>query len=175
MRKLNKKGDVTDGFIVLLIMFFLAVSFIIGIFVNQNISKVIKTTALNQSTAAPNIISTFERLNVEGIQRAYVMIFVLMVVFVMASAFLVRVHPFWMWLYIIMLFATILTAVLLANTYGMLADNPTFQQIIQDQKMITFFMEHAVMVSLIVSALSMVIVFSKLFAAPTAGSFGGDF
>ena len=175
MRKQNKKGDVTDGFIVLLIMFFLAVSFIIGIFVNQTLSTVIKTTSLNQSTAAPMITSTFDNLNAVGIQRAYVMIFALMVVFVMASAFLVRVHPFWMWIYIVMLFATLLTSVLLANTYGMLADNPVFEQIIQDQRMITFFMEHAVMVSLVVSALSMVIVFSKLFAAPTAGSFGGEF
>jgi hypothetical protein len=93
----------------------------------------------------------------------------------MASAFLVRVHPFWIWIYIIMLFATILTSVFMANTYGALADNPIFETIIQQQSMITFFMQHAVKVALAISALSMIVVFSKLFSAPVGGSFGGGF
>lgn len=175
LRRLNKKGDATDPFIVMVILFFLAVAFIVGIFVNTKISEVITTTALNDSAAAGSIISTFDNLNATGIQRAYVLIFALMVIFVMASAFLVRVHPFWLWIYIFMLFATILTSVFMANTYGALADNANFALIIADQGMITFFMQNAVKIALGISGFSMIIVFSKLFSAPTGGQFGGGF
>ena len=173
LRKLNKKGDATDVFIVMVILFFLAVSFIIGIFVNDKLITVIKTTALNESAAAPVILNTFENLNAVGIQRAFVLIFVLMVIFVVASAFLTRVHPFWIWIYFIMLIVTILTSVLMSNTFGALIDNPELGNVIASQPMITFFMQNSVTIALAVSAFSMIIVFSKLFSAPTGGSISG--
>lgn len=173
LRKLNKKGDATDVFIVMVILFFLAVSFIIGIFVNDKLITVIETTALNESAAAPVILNTFENLNSEGIQRAFVLVFVLMVIFVVASAFLTRIHPFWIWIYFIMLIVTILTSVLMANTYGALIENTELASIIASQPMITFFMQNAVMIALAVSAFSIIIVFSKLFSAPTGGGIGG--
>lgn len=171
----NRKGDVTDVFIVVILMFFLAVTFIIGIFTNSILSDVIQNTALNQTSVSGQIVRTLDEVNTVGVQRAYTMIFVLMIMFVIGSAFLVRVHPFWMWLYIIMTITTVLVSVFLANTYGLLADNPMLGPIIAEQEQITFFMSHAVTIALITSAISMVIVFSKLFAAPTGGSFGGDF
>ena len=173
LKRLNKKGDATDMFIVMVVLFFLAVSIVIGIFVNTTLSSVITTTALNDSAAAGDIVETFDALNATGFQRAYVMIFALMILFVMASAFLVRIHPFWMWIYIIMIIITILTSVFMANVYGALADNPTLGPTITSQPMITFFMEHAVKIALAIGALSIVVVFSKLFSAPTGGSGGG--
>ena len=175
LRKINKKGDATDPLIVMVILFYLAISYIIGILVNDKLFTVIETTALNSSEAAPAILSTFGNLNSVGIQRAYVLVFTLMVIFVMASAFLVRVHPFWIWIYFIMLFVTVLTSVLMANTYGALLENPSLAAVISGQPMITFFMENAVFVALGISAFSIVIVFSKLFSAPSGGSFGGGF
>lgn len=175
LRKLRKKGDATDVFIVMVVLFFLAVAFIVGIFVNSKISEVITTTALNDSAAAAQIVATFDNVNVSGVQRAYTLVFTLMVIFVMASAFLTRVHPFWIWIYIVMLIATILTSVFMANTYGALIDNPVFADVVATQTMITFFMANAVKIALGISALSMIIVFSKLFSAPSGGSFGGGF
>ena len=57
---------------------------------------------------------------------------------------------------------------------SVLANNPELASVIADQVMITFFMEHAVKIALGLGAISMVIVFSKLFQAPTGGAFGGD-
>jgi len=162
-------------FIVMVVLFFLAVAFIIGIFVNSTLSGVITSTALNDSAAAGDIVETFDDLNANGIQKAYVLVFALMIIFVMASSFLVRIHPFWMWIYIVMLIVTILTSVFMANTYGALADNAQIGAVIATQPMINFFMENMVKIALGVGALSMVIVFSKLFSAPSGGSFGGGF
>lgn len=175
LRKLGKKGDATDPFIVMVIIFFLAVAFIIGIFVNSKMSTIISTTALNSSAAADDILDTFDNLNALGIQRAFVLIFVLMTIFVMGSAFLVRVHPFWIWIYIVMMFVTVLTSVFMANTYGALVENEQLAAVIAGQPMITFFMENAVIIAVSISILSMVIVFSKIFNAPSGGSFGGGF
>lgn len=171
---MNKKGDATDYMIILLIIFFLAVSFIIGIFVNTKISDVISTTALNESVAYESINTSFTNINANGVQRAFVAMFAILIIFSLLSAFLVRVHPAFLFIYIIMLAITMFTAVFVGNVYGQMQDNATLNAVMETQPMINYIMTNIVKIIMGIGGLSMIIVFAKLFGAPSSVE-GGRF
>lgn len=174
-KKLNKRADATDVFIVTVIVFFLAISFIIGIFVNTKLVSVIQDTALNETNVSTTIISQFEKVNSTGIQRGFMMIFAILLIFTMVSAFLVRVHPAFIFIYIITLLVTVFSSFFMANVYGALVDNPVLAATIASQPIITFFMKNLPIVATGVGLLSMIVVFAKLFIAPTGGDSIGGF
>lgn len=172
LRSLNKKGDATDPMIILVILAFLAISFIVGIFVNTKIQTIIQTTALNDTDAAPAITSALDIVNAKTIQRGYAMIFAVLVMFTLFSAFLVRQHPAFIFINIILLVVTMFTAVFVGNIYGALQDNPTLGPVIADQGIITAIMTNIVKIIMVIGGLNMIILFSKLFGAPQGGDFG---
>lgn len=169
----NKRGDATDPMIVLIIIAFLAISFIVTIFVNSKIRSIITDTKLMNSTAAPSIVSGLDNVNNNLVQRGFITIIAILVIFTMLSAFMVRQHPAFIFLNIIMLAVTIFVAVFVANVYGALENNSTLAPILAQQVMITYVMKHIVMILLGIGAIDMIILFSKLFNAPQGG--GGDF
>ena len=58
--------------------------------------------------------------------------------------------------------------------YGDLIATDALSDIASDQSMITWFMENIVLVTLAMGALSMIIVFSKIFGTPGDIGAGGD-
>ena len=166
---LGRKGDASDIVMFAIIMFFLAVAFIVVIFVNSKLTHVITDTQLSNSTAAPAIISSFNNVNENVVQRGYVIIFAIMLIFMMISSMMVRVHPIFFFIYVITLAVTILLTVYTSNLYASLIENEQFATIAADQTMITFFMKNSIIITLAVGALSMIVLFSKFFSAPFGG------
>jgi hypothetical protein len=167
---LGKKGDASDTLVLLIILFFLAVSFIVVIFVNTKLQEVVQTTELNSSVAAPSILRAFDRMNTTTVQRGFVMILALAIIFMMVSAFMVRVHPIFLFIYIFTLGITIFVAVFLANMYEALVNTPALAEIAAQQTMITWVMQHIVRVTLVAGVISMIVIFSKIFSAPVGGT-----
>ena len=163
LRKINKRGDVTDPMVILLILAFLSISFIVVILANSKISEVISTTALNSTTAAPNIISSLNDVNSNTVQRGFVIFMAILVIGIIGSAFLIRVHPVFLFIYIIVLGFTIFVALYIGNVYDDFIQNDTINAIAADQTMINWIMQHIVTIILAVGALSMIIVFAKVF------------
>lgn len=162
---MNKKGDVSDGIILLVILFFLAVSFIVVTLVNSKISEVISTTPLNQTTASTSIISSLNRLTTTGTQRAFVFIFAFMIIAMMISAFMVRVHPIWIFLYIFFTAIAVLLAAILVNIYDMIISTDALSTIASQQTMMNWIMSHLIHIVIGAVGLSMIILFAK----PPAG------
>lgn len=168
------RGDATDPMIILVVLFFLAITFLIGIYINSIIGNIMSDSVLSDSAAFSSISSALSHLNAVGIQRAFAMIMGLMVVFVMGSAFLTRVHPAFMFLYIIFLVATVLTSVFIGNIYVIIQENPALAIAIEDQNMIHIIMNNIVKITMAIGGLSMFIVFSKIFT-DSGGGDGGRF
>lgn len=158
----NKKGDATDPMIILVILAFLAVSFIVAIFINSKLALVVSNTALNDSSSAPAINSAFNTLNVSSVQQGFIVVFGVMIVFVIASSFLVRVHPVFLFIYIFVLIATLVASAFVGNFYAKLQENAELGAIMETQPMINIIMNNIVLVTMAIGALSMIIVFSKL-------------
>jgi hypothetical protein len=159
----RKKGDPTDIVLFLVIIFFLTVSIVITLFVNNIISEdVISGTVLNSSSAYESINESFTNINEFGVQRTFIFIFALFIIGILISSFLIRVHPVFLFLYIIMLAVTIFVSIFLANSYATIVDNPLLAEIAENYEMMTWVMQHIVKILIGVGALSMIIIFGKI-------------
>jgi len=177
MRKLikDKQGDLSDIMVILLITTFLAVSFIVVLYANDKVKEVIETTELNDTSAAPSILSAFDTINSTTVQNGFGIMMGLLIIGILVSSFLVRIHPAFLFLYIIILAFTMFTAVFLGNMYDKLTDVDELSSIAENQPIINYFMEHIVLITLAIGALSMIIVFAKIFSTPGGGGGGmGD-
>ena len=166
MERKNKRGDVTDIFVFVLIAVFLAISFIVVLFVNNELLDIISTTALNESSASSSIIESFELINTQTVQRGYALFMGILMIGMVVSAFLVRVHPAFIFIYIITLAFAIFVSVYLGNMYNDFIAVDEIAVIANQQPMINFFMENLLKIVLVVGALSMIIVLSKIFGSP---------
>lgn len=168
----NKKGDVTDIVVILVIMVFLAISFIVVLLVNDKLRDVVSETALGETSAAPAILEGFDNISSTTVQNGFAIFMGILIIGVLVSSFLVRIHPAFIFLYIIVLGFTIFVSVFLGNMYAEFVDIDVIAEIAEDQTIITFFMSNIVKIALAVGALSMIIVFSKIFSSPGGGGEG---
>jgi len=162
----EKQGDVTDIFLFIIVAIFLAISFIVVIFVNNQIKDVIQNTALNESDASAVIVERFTSINEQTVQRGYVLFLSILIIGMLVSAFLVRMHPAFLFLYIITLGFAIFVSVYLSNMFYAFIQVEEMALIASQQPMITYFMKNLVKIVLAVGGLSMIIVFSKIFSPP---------
>lgn len=161
----HKKGDVTEGLTFVVIIFFLAVSLLVSGFVITKIKLAVEDTALSNSTSAPDIIDGLDNLSTTGVQRAFVFLFAFLIVAMMMTAFLVRVHPAWLFLYVIFMAISVILAVLVSNTYSALINTEALRDYAATQTQITWVMTHSVKIVIGAVALSLIILFAK----PPAG------
>ncbi len=158
----TKKGDPTDIVLFLVMIFFLAVSLVVALFANTKIKEVIDTTVLNETAAYSHIETSFSNVNDYVVQRGFVLIFAILIIGILVSSFLIRVHPIFIFIYIITLAVAIFVAVFLANTYEALVLTDEFAAFSANYAMITFIMQHIVKILIGVGALSMIIIFGKI-------------
>lgn len=166
----GKKADASDGIIILVMIFFLAVSFIVAAFVNSKISTIISTTALNQSDSAAKIVQSVDKVTTNGIQQGFVMMFVFMVIGTILSSFLVRVHPAFFFLYLIFAAVTVILGAILGNVYSNFINNATMAEVAAQQPQINWIMSHIVVIMISTIAISVLVLFAK---PPEFGGGGG--
>lgn len=157
----NKKGDVSDGIIILVTIFFLAIAFIAVAFVNDKFAWMIRNTALNETSVAEQIASSVDTITTKTIQQGYVMIFAFLVIGTLLSSFLVRVHPAFFFLYLIFGGFMVILGVVLANTYNAFIHTAALVDIANKQPMITWIMSNCIKLMIGVVALSVVVLLAK--------------
>ena len=135
---------------------------IVALFVNTKIQSIISNTALNESNAYTQINSSFTDINLVGVQRGFTLFFGILIIGILVSSFLIRVHPVFIFIYILTLGVAILVAIYLANAYELVVSNPQFAAIAGDYQTMTFVMKNITKILLAVGALSMIIIFGKI-------------
>ncbi len=75
---------------------------------------------------------------------------------------MVRVHPVFLFIYIITLIVAIFVAMYLGNAYELVVSNGQLATIADNYAMMTWVMEHITLILLGVGALSMIIIFGKV-------------
>ena len=163
MRNITKKSDPTDITLLLVILFFLTVSMVVALYANSKIKDIIDTTVLNESAAYPSIETSFATINELTVQRGFTLFFGILVIGIIASSFLIKVHPVFIFIYIITLAVAMFVGVYLANTYEMIVENPQLAELAANYATMTWVMQHILLILLAVGAMSMIIIFGKLF------------
>lgn len=161
MRPIGKKGDVTDMFVFLITVFILAIGLFVFAFTVPRISDGLNSAGLNSSSEGKTAINEMELIGTQLMQRGFLLLFAGIIISTMITSFLTRVHPVFLFLYILMLGLTIFLGIYLGNAYETLTENPTFAEMVESQSFINIIMSNILIISLAVGAMSMIIVFAK--------------
>ena len=166
-----KKGDLPDMLIFLITIFVFAIGLIILAFVIPEISHGLETAGLNSTAGAQASIDELTELGVNGMQKGFLFLFTGFVMGLMISSFLVRTHPIFIFMYILFLGITVFLGTYIGNAFEQVATSPALADTTANQGLITIIMQNIVLITLVVGALSMIIIFAKF--SSTGGGGGG--
>lgn len=158
----NKRGDVTEFILILVILFFIAVSFLVVAYVTDVFEDTIDETALNNTAVAQSAKSQLSNMSSNTIQRGFVIFFVFIVIGMMILSFLIRIHPVFIFLYIIFLAISIFLSIFLSNAYEQLVNTGALALVASKQTMTNWIWSNIVIIELAVGAMSMIITFAKI-------------
>lgn len=162
----NKKGDIFDMLSFVLVIFFIIVGFFIISFIIPYITGGLKTAGLNNSVEGISAISKLDDFGTNGIQKGVFWFFIGLCLATLISAFFSDTHPIWLGIYIFILIITVIVGAYLANAYETMINLSAFNG--WTQAYMTIIMQHMVLFTIGVGALSLFIMFSKNFI------FGGN-
>lgn len=156
-----KKGDLPDMLIFLITMFIFAIGLLIMAFIIPAISDGLNTAGLNTTSEARLAIDEIAELGNEGMQKGFLFLFTGFIMALMISSFLVRTHPIFMFMYILFLGITVFLGTYMGNAFEQITTSPALVATTVDQGLITIVMQNIVVITLVVGALSMIIIFAK--------------
>jgi len=166
-----KKGDLPDMLIFLITIFIFAIGLIILAFVIPQISDGLIDAGLNSTSEGATSIDELTELGVNGMQKGFLFLFTGFVMGLMISSFLVRTHPIFIFMYILFLGITVFLGTYIGNAFEQVATSDALASTTASQGLITIIMQNIVLITLVVGALSMIIIFAKF---SSTGGGGGS-
>lgn len=164
---MNKRADITDTIIFVIVLSILAVGFFVFAYVVPTIATGLLDANLNSTSEGHSAIASLSTFGTSTIQRGFFLLFVGLIMGVLISAFFIRTHPIFIFLYVIFTGIAVLVSIYMGNMYNDLTTQPLFAERLADQTFINLVMSNIAMFTLGVGVLSIVIIFSKF-------SFGGS-
>jgi hypothetical protein len=164
--KKSKKAEVTDIIVLLLILFFLGISFIVVVFVNEKLKQVVSTTPLNQTSTGQTVIRAYTTIDFTTVPNAYIFIFAFLIIGQIVTSFLVRYHPVFIVLFLIFAGFGVFLAIVLANVYSLFVNSGQINDIAVQMPLINWVWQHITLIMSAVSALTLVVLFARL---PSSG------
>ena len=170
----SKKGDLPDMLVFIIVIFVLAIGMLIFAYVIPAVADGLETAGMNSSSEGANSIDELSDFGTVTIQRGFLLLFFGLAISTIITSFFTRVHPMFLFLYIIFLGLTVFIGTYLGNAYEQVSANPVLAETLASQGLITVVMQNLVILSLAIGALSMIIVFAKFssFFNFSAGSGG---
>lgn len=164
MRRINKRGDITDMLIFIVVVFILAIGLFIFAFIVPQISDGLNDAGLNGTSEGAFAIDSLSDFGTVTIQRGFFLVFAGLIISTMVSSFFARTHPLFLFLYIIILGITVFLGIYLGDAYQQLTDTAIFVDTAASQGLINIVMSNIITIVIAVGALSMIIVFAKFSA-----------
>jgi hypothetical protein len=162
MRLIQKKGDPTDIILLVIFLFVFAVSFLVYYYFTGVTADALSNSPLN-ITETQGGIQTLRDLGSQGASQGFLMIFLALLLGMMITSFLVRIHPIFLVVYILVLAINIFVAVVMGNSYHLITSQEPFTTLAANQPIIVTFMNNIVLITLVSGVLSMIVVFAKVF------------
>lgn len=160
----NKKGDVTDMLVFLVVIFILAIGLFILAFIIPQITDGLEQAGLNSSSEGANAINRLSDVGTVTIQRGFFLLFMGLIASTMITSFFARTHPIFLFLYILVAGMTVFLGVYLGRAYNQMTESSVFAETLASQTLINIVMSNILTIVVAVSALSMIIVFAKFSA-----------
>lgn len=169
----SKKGDLPDMLIFMVTLFVFAIGFIIIVFVVPSITSGLETAGLNNSAEGQASIDQLEDYATNGIQKGYFFLMVGLIMSMMITSFFALTNRIFLFLYIFFLGITLFIGAYLGNAYEQFISTDSLLATAASQGMINIVMQNIVLITLISTALSMIIIFGRAFINSGQSSGGG--
>lgn len=167
MKNKNKRGDVTDIMVLVIVLFVLAIGFFIISYTIPYITNGLRLAHLDNTPEGANAINQLDFFGTHGIQAGFFWLFIGLSIATLISAFYVNTHPIWLFMYIIFLIISVIIGAYLANAYQSMTALDTFQG--WSQYYMTAVMQNIVYIIIGVAALSFIIIFTKFLFMGSGG------
>jgi len=163
----NKKGDIFDIISFVVVLTVVAMVCFIFAFTIPQISDGLNEAGLNSSSEGVGAIDSLHDFGTITMQRGFFLVFAGLIIGMMISAFFIRTHLIWVFLYIIFLGVSIILAVYMGNAYQTMVAQSIFSERAADQVLINLVMNNLIKIVLGAGALSLIIIFTKFSSAST--------
>lgn len=172
----NKKGQAESiVFFFVIIVGVLLIAVIMGYMVN----KILTPFGNNLNAISPQANTTVQGIVQKFNQTwdyAIIMVFLLNVIILFVSAFLVDVHPFFVFLYIIVVCFMIFLAPNILHVIETVYDNPEYALEVGRMPLTNFFFQNFIIIFLAIIVLSGIIMYAKIkFISGAGGSSFGSY
>lgn len=157
----SKKGDLPDMLVFVITAVIFAIVLFIFAFIIPEITDGLREGGVNNSVAGEGAIQELQTFGTVGLQRGFFFVFIGLAIGVLVSAFFIRTHPIFIFLYIIFLGLSIFIGYYLGYMFDQFSTNPIFAERLADQTLITFVMDNLLKFVLGIGALSIIIIFAK--------------
>lgn len=157
----NKKADVTDMLIFLIVLFILVIGLFTLAFIVPEITSGLNAAGLNSSSEGAGAITSLSNFGTITIQRGFFFLFVGLIISTMVTSFFARTHPIFLFLYISVLGVTVFLSVYLGRAYQQFTEISVFAETLSTQGLMNIVMSNIITIVIAVGAMSMIIVFSK--------------
>jgi len=157
----NKKGDVTDMLIFIVVVFILAIGLFIFAFIIPQISSGLNDAGLNSTNEGAFAITSLGEFGTITVQRGFFLLLAGLIISTMVTSFFARTHPIFLFLYIFVLGLTVFIGVYLGRAYQDLSQIGIFADTLASQTLINIVMDNIITIVIATGVLSMIIVFSK--------------
>ena len=159
----GKKALASEIIFLMVVLFFLAISLVTVIFVNDKIADVIRDNEkLNSTAPADDIINALDTINEDTVNNSFAFIAGALILSIVLTAFLARIHPVWFFVFMLVAAICIIVAAPLSNIYEEVLANPAIaDSVASEQTTINFFMENLVTIMIVTTVLGVVVAMSK--------------
>jgi len=157
----SKRGDLPDMMIFVITIFVFAIGLLVMAFVIPSITDGLEGAGLNASTEGGAAIDQLADLGTNGLQKGFFLLSVGLIMSTMITSFLTRVHPIFLFMYIFFLGLSVFIGGYLGNAFEQIATSPVLASTLGGQGLISVWMQNIVLITLVVGALSMIIIFAK--------------
>lgn len=158
----KRKGDIVGIIFFIVMMLVVAITFLVFSYIFGATTSAFRGTVLNNDTQTNNAINYMADYGGQSLQKIYVFLFFGLLLATMVSAFLVRTHPVFLVIYILLFFINIFIAIFANNAYSAM-NTGVLASYYASNTMITTIMENIVRITVVANGLSLLLLFGRLF------------
>lgn len=159
--KLTNKKGISDVVFVVAILFVIALSFLVILFISTTLrDNMVPAITIMDNTSGAMLNQTISAVP-QTIDTAFLIILVGLIIGVLISSFLFYSHPIFMILYIILSVGALLISVIFSNVYETVSTTSGLNSTIASMPIANYVMLHLPLFVLGIIALSIIIIYAK--------------
>ena len=162
MLRKNRKGNIQGVITVIVVLFVLGIAFYVTGYVVPKVVEEMMGTAIGRTEQGAIALNATRDVAETTLDSGYLMLFVLLIISVIATAFLIKAHPVFIPIFIILLGITVVLAVVFSNTFEQIKEISPLNETTATHTYTSTIMSNLVVITIIVGLIAMVIIFAKL-------------